>query len=121
MHIVKSVGVMSIAKIMGLLYGCMGLLASPLFLLIGLVSSMANRGGSGAAGIFGAGLLGIVLAVLMPLIYGVMGFVIGAIGGLLYNVLARWLGGVELELELRPTTLTAPYPLIPPAASPTGA
>jgi hypothetical protein len=76
---------------------------------------MANRGNSPAAGIFGAGLLGIALAIFMPIIYGVMGFVIGAIGGLLYNLFAAWLGGVELELEPRPAGLTAPYPLIPPA------
>jgi hypothetical protein len=50
----------------------------------------------------------------MPLIYGLMGFVSGAIGGLLYNAFAGWMGGFELELESRPQTLTAPYPIIPP-------
>jgi hypothetical protein len=43
MHIVKSVGVMSVAKIMGLIYGCMGLIFVPLFLLVGLVGSMAGQ------------------------------------------------------------------------------
>src|SRR3982074_2936467 len=33
MQIVKSVGVMSVAKIMGLIYGCMGLIFAPFFLL----------------------------------------------------------------------------------------
>jgi len=110
MHIVKSVGVMSFAKIMGLTYGCLGLIFCPLFLVIGLLGSFAGQGKTPFAGIFG-----VVFAVLMPVLYGVMGFVFGAIGALLYNLIAKWVGGFELELELRPATLSAPYPIVPPA------
>ena len=109
-HIVKSVGVMSFAKIMGLLYGCMGLLVAPIFLLIGLAGSLAG----GEKNPF-AGAVGVVMAILMPVFYGVMGFIMGAIGGLLYNLFAKLVGGFELELDVRPATLQAPYPLIPPA------
>ena len=49
----------------------------------------------------------------MPVLYGAMGFVSGAIGALLYNLFARWVGGFELEMEVRPQTLTAPYPIVP--------
>lgn len=111
MHIVKSVGVMSAARIMGLLYGCMGLLFAPFFLLFGLLGSLVGSDKTPFAGIFGA-----VFAILMPVIYGVMGFVMGAIGALLYNLLAKWVGGFELEL-LSPAALpVAPYPMIPPPA-----
>ena len=58
-----------------------------------------------------------VFAILMPLLYGLMGFVIGAIGTLLYNLFAKWVGGFELEMEIRPEVLTAPYPIVPPAPS----
>ena len=98
MHIIKAVGVLSIAKIMGLIYGCMGLLFAPFFLLFGLVGSVAGQSKSPVNGIFGIG-FGIALAILMPVFYGVMGFVAGAIGGLLYNLFARWVGGFELEME----------------------
>jgi hypothetical protein len=43
-----------------------------------------------------------------------MGFVMGAIGALLYNLFAKWVGGFELEMEVRQQILTAPYPIIPP-------
>jgi hypothetical protein len=112
MHIVKSVGVLSVAKIMGLIYGCMGLIFAPLFLLMGLMGSALGQQNSPLAGIFGVG-----FAVLMPVLYGAMGFVVGAVGALLYNLFAKWVGGLELELELRPYTLTAPYPIIPPAST----
>jgi hypothetical protein len=42
-----------------------------------------------------------------------MGFVSGAIGGLLYNLFARWVGGFGLEMDVRPQTPTAPYPIGP--------
>lgn len=112
MHIVKSVGVMSVAKIMGLIYGCMGLIFAPFFLLMGLIGSLAGAEKSPFAGIFG-----MVFAILMPVLYGVLGFVAGAIGALLYNLFAKWVGGFEVEVELRPTTPAAPYPIVPPASS----
>jgi hypothetical protein len=112
MHIIKSVGVLSVARIMGMIYGCMGLIFAPFFLLIGLMGSAMGQRNSPLAGIFGVG-----FAVLMPVLYGAMGFVAGAIGGLLYNLFAKWVGGFELEMELRPQTLTAPYPIIPPASA----
>lgn len=111
MHIVKSVGVLSVAKIMGLIYGCMGLLLAPLFLLIGLLGSFAGQQKTPFAGIFG-----VFAALLMPIFYGVMGFVTGVIGAFLYNLFSKLVGGFELELDLRPETLTAPYPIIPPAS-----
>ena len=109
MHILKSVGVISVAKLMGLLYGCLGLIFAPIFLLIGLVGSFAGADKTPLAGVFG-----VVLAILMPLIYGAMGFVSGAVGALLYNALAKWVGGFELELEPQANLTVAPYPIIPP-------
>lgn len=109
MHIIKSVGVLSVAKIMGMIYGCMGLIFAPFFLLIGLMGSAMGQQNSPLAGIFGVG-----FAVLMPVLYGVIGFIAGLIGALLYNLFAKWVGGFELQLEVRPAFTTAPYPLVPP-------
>jgi hypothetical protein len=109
MHIIKAVGVMSVAKIMGMIYACMGLLAAPIFLLIGLAGSFAGQQNNPLAGMFG-----VVGALVLPFVYGAMGFVMGAIGALLYNLFAKLVGGIELELDLQPQSLVAPYPLIPP-------
>jgi hypothetical protein len=108
MYIIKSVGVLSVTKILGLVYGCMGLLFAPFFLLFGLIGSVAVHGKSPFAGIFG-----VVFRNSHPVLYGAMGFVSGAIGALLYNLFARWVGGFELEMDVRPQTLTAPYPIVP--------
>lgn len=108
MHIMKSVGVMSVAKIMGLVYGCMELIFVPLFLLFGMLGSLAGENRNPLAGV-----VGVILA--MPFLYGFMGFIVGALGALLYNLLSKWVGGFELELELQPTRPVAPYPVVPPA------
>lgn len=109
MQVLKSVGVMSVAKIMGLIYACMGAIFIPVFLLFGLVGSLDNHNDFPFAGV-----LGIVFAIGLPFLYGMIGFIAGAIGALLYNLLAGWVGGFELELEVRPRGLTAPYPIVPP-------
>jgi len=53
MHIIKSVGVLSVAKIMGLIHACLGLLFAPFFLLVGLLGSLAGQQKTPFAGIFG--------------------------------------------------------------------
>jgi hypothetical protein len=43
---------------------------------------------------FGAGAI-----ILLPLFYGMLGMVMGAIGAALYNLFAGMFGGIELETE----------------------
>ena len=119
MHRIKSVGVMSVAKVMGLIYGALGLLIVPVFLVIGLASSMAVRQAQAATGANFPAALGPVFAILMaiaaPIMYGLMGFVMGAIGALIYNLIAGWIGGIEMELEIAPIQPVLPIqPPLPP-------
>jgi hypothetical protein len=98
MHRVKKFDVLSVAKISGLCYGAMGLLFVPFFLLFGMVAGEASKqaGGMppGFAAMFSAG-----MAVMMPIIYAVMGFIFGALGAFVYNLISGWVGGIEVELE----------------------
>jgi hypothetical protein len=97
MHKIRSVGVLSVAKIMGAMYALIGLIVMPIFLLVGVMGSMA--GGSdnpfGAIGAFAVGILA-------PVLYGGMGFVGGAIMAFLYNLMAKWLGGIEVQVQPPP-------------------
>jgi hypothetical protein len=94
MQRIKSVGVLSCAKMLGVLYGCMGLLLLPFALVAGL-ASMATQQANSAIG--GAAIL--AFGILAPVIYGAMGFVFGAIGAWIYNLIAKRLGGIEIQLE----------------------
>jgi hypothetical protein len=37
--------------------------------------------------------------IMMPVVYGVIGFVFGVIGAAIYNLIASWIGGIEVEVE----------------------
>ena len=90
---VKRIGVLQQAKIMGALYFLLGIVAA---ICIWGFSSMMPNFGAGRA--FGAG-MGIGFLLFAPVIYGVIGFIAGAIVAWLYNICASIVGGMELELE----------------------
>ena len=71
----------------------------------------ASQGGPGAA--IGP-IVGIVMAIMMPVFYGCMGFVMGALGSFIYNLMAGWVGGIEVELQIEPV----PHLIPAPAAAP---
>jgi hypothetical protein len=51
----------------------------------------------------------------MPVFYGVLGFVMGAVWAFVYNLAAQSIGGLELQLDAVPAASTA-YLAPPPAA-----
>jgi hypothetical protein len=105
--------VLSVGKIMGILYATMGLLVVPFFLL---VSAMGALSGERQAG-FGLA-FAIMFTIFIPIMYGVLGFVGGVIIAFLYNLVAERLGGIEIEFELPPMP-QIPQPQIPlPPSSP---
>ena len=93
MQAIKSVGVLSFAKIMGAVYGALRLLAIPICLIGGL-AGMA----SGQEGGIGAGIGIVILGIFAPFLYGAMGFVFGALTAWVYNLMASWIGGIQIEL-----------------------
>jgi hypothetical protein len=72
----------------------MGLLFIPIALIGGL-ASMATQQTNSAIG--GAALL--AFGIIAPFLYGGIGFVFGAIAAWIYNLIAKRLGGIEIELE----------------------
>jgi hypothetical protein len=91
---IKSVNPLQLGKMFAVLYGLMGLLLMPIFLVMTAFSShLANSQRVGMLA------LGTGFAICAPFIYAVMGFIFGALGALLYNVAAKWLGGIEVEVE----------------------
>ncbi|HVP43587.1 MAG TPA: hypothetical protein VMS96_09140 [Terriglobales bacterium] len=89
----KSMGVMSVGKMMAVIQGAIGLLFVPIFLIAGMAGALAGKGQDAIAG----GVM-LVLAVMMPVFYAGIGFVMGVVTALIYNVVAGKIGGIELEL-----------------------
>ena len=115
--LVNRVGVFSLAKVQGVIMAAIGLIIGLLyglfFIIFGAVvmSTGAEGAGSAAAG----GLIGgAAMIVVIPIFYAVLGFAIGALSALIYNVAAGVIGGLELELESTQHDFGAPPP--PPDA-----
>jgi hypothetical protein len=89
---IKSVGVLSSAKMSCVIYGCLGLLIIPFALILGLASVARGAGAIGGIGV-------LAFAIMAPVFYAGMGFVMGAITALIYNPAAKWMGGIEIQLE----------------------
>ena len=91
----KSIGVLSVAKVLACIYAMLGLLIGGLFSLMSLVGFAAGGANAGPAAL----LFGIGAIIILPIFYGVIGFIGGAVMAVLYNVVASIAGGFEFELQ----------------------
>ncbi|HEV7473584.1 MAG TPA: hypothetical protein VGN90_06035 [Pyrinomonadaceae bacterium] len=101
---IRRFSVFSVAKMQGLLGFVIGLIIGVLyglfFMLFGAaMSSLAPRGDQAISGGLGAVVVGVIIMIAVPVFYGVLGFIGGAIGALVYNVAAGVVGGIRFELE----------------------
>lgn len=99
--VLKHIGVWSAARIAGALYAAMGLLIGAIFALIALVGgglAAASSSQEALPAVFGV-VFGAGAIVILPVLYGGLGFVMAALAAALYNLLARHLGGLEVHLE----------------------
>jgi hypothetical protein len=99
---IKRVAPLQAGKMLGILYTCMGLIFLPFFMLAAAAGAFVPPAQAhGGAAPPAAAIAGIMMGMgfLMPIIYGVMGFFVGVIGAAFYNLIARWIGGIEVEVE----------------------
>lgn len=84
---------MSAGKMLGLLYGVIGLIGGGIITLFSFFGSAFSNDGGSSSIIFGIGAI-----ILLPLVYGGLGFIGGLISGWIYNLVARIAGGIQIEL-----------------------
>jgi hypothetical protein len=98
---VRSIGAVSVAKILAIMYGILGFLigafVSLFFVFVSLVDPSARLRpamGGGAMGL----LLGFGSIILFPIFYAVIGAIFGLVSAGLYNLIASRIGGIEIEI-----------------------
>ena len=90
---IKKIDVMSVGKLSGFIYAVVGLLSG---LLISLFSfSLGSMLSQSSSNNFLSS-FGIASIVVFPILYGLMGFVGGVIGAVIYNLAARFVGGIKI-------------------------
>lgn len=94
----KKIGILSLAKIAGLfgvLYGLIsGILISIIYSKAGSIPGLAEQLGM-------INQLGYSSLIILPILYGIIYFLVGIITAFIYNLLAKKVGGIELSLEER--------------------
>lgn len=99
----KRIAPLQAGKMLAAFYGLMSLVFVPFMLFFMAMGSLAARQQGGASApalplMFG---MGIGFMVLLPVVYAAMGFVFGALSAWIYNLLVKWIGGLELEFEAK--------------------
>ncbi len=90
--VLKRIGVWSVGRlsaIIGAIYG----------LIIGIIFALLSRSSDAIAQNPYLGILGWWAIIAMPIIYCIAYFVAGIIGAWLYNLVAGWVGGIELNFS----------------------
>lgn len=101
--VIRKIGVLSLGKLMAVMYAGIGLLFGVLYALFAVVGggAMMAMGGEENAALGGGMMMGMGLAAvfLLPILYGVFGFIGGIISALFFNLAAKYTGGLELEVQ----------------------
>jgi hypothetical protein len=100
--ILKRIGALSLAKVMGVIYAILGLFVGIIIAIAvslgALAGSMISESSQAWIGlVFGLGSV-----IFFPIFYGFLGFLGGLIVAGLYNWIERLIGGIELEFEPMP-------------------
>ena len=94
--VLKSVDPMALARVLAVMGVIWGLIYTILYLVMGTtLEAYTGRFYQGFM-MIGAGTFGVIL---LPIYYGVIGFVAGYVGALIYNYVVKFVGGVKIELK----------------------
>jgi Transmembrane domain of unknown function (DUF3566) len=101
---IRRFSVISVAKMYGLLSFIFGLIFGVIYGLIlmsfgAAMTAVAGDGINSAAGGISSVVFGLGMMIGLPIFYGLLGFIMGTIAAVVYNMLAGIVGGVKFELE----------------------
>jgi hypothetical protein len=96
--VITRVGPLSAAKIAATLYAIMGLIIGAFFSLAALAGAFASGSDDTPFAMMPA-IFGVGAVILLPILYGCMGFIGTLIAAWIYNGIAATVGGVELDVQ----------------------
>jgi hypothetical protein len=89
---------LSLARVTTVIYAAIGLFIGAIFAVMSLVGAAVGFTSPGHGEPWFGALFGVGALVAAPIFYGVLGFLGGLFTALVYNLTARALGGVELDV-----------------------
>lgn len=94
----RKFGILSVAKMNAVLSAFMGLIIGILYAVLGTLAKSGNAQILPGIPTF---LLGFGLVIVMPILYGILGFISGLIFAALYNLFAGLFGGIEMKFKVQ--------------------
>ncbi|WP_374603314.1 hypothetical protein [Arenimonas sp.] len=98
--VITKVGVLSLGKLLGVMYAGIGALFGLLYALFAVLGGGALMAMGGGDGAMGGGMMmgmGIAAVIVLPIVYGILGFIGGLLTALFFNIAAKFAGGLEIE------------------------
>ena len=92
---IRSLDIASCARVGLVLYALIGLFAGGIMTLFSFVAPLSGISGSNPDVQFMGIMTGVGAIVILPILYGVMGAISGALGAVCYNLAAHWAGGIH--------------------------
>jgi hypothetical protein len=99
--VIRRIGVGSAAKITAVIYAAIGLCVGVVFALISTVGGgfLANAGAENNVPAWFGAMFGAGALIFLPICYGVLGAIGGALTALVYNLVAGTIGGLQLDVD----------------------
>jgi hypothetical protein len=98
MKMIKKFEPLSVMRISAIGYGAMGLLEGAIFSVIFTMIPMADQAHQNMPRWTGM-MFGGFAIVFFPILFAIMGAIAGGLGAVIYNVAARFVGGIVVEVE----------------------
>lgn len=98
MKMVKRFDPLSVMKIAAIGYGCMGIAEGAILSVVFSLAPFEQNNGAHLPRYFGL-IFGGLSIVFLPILFAVMGAIFGGVGAAVYNVAARFVGGIQVEVE----------------------
>ena len=95
---ILSVSVVQAGLVLGGLYALISLIISVFLVVFGLIAMVVGSGSGDATAAFGGVIGMMIIAVILPFVYGAFGFVGGVIVAAVYNLIAKMTGGIEVTV-----------------------
>lgn len=101
MATVKHIGPGSAFKVGLVTYAIIGLILGICMALFSMVAgSLSSLAGAQVAGARALGFgFGVGAIVVFPILYGIIGGIVAALAAVIYNLVAGWVGGVEVDIS----------------------